>query len=140
PSPDRRGWAPCFTASPAPDEGVILIYPFRPPGVTRLTPPQPTSLPGSERRARRVGPSLCRLVLGRGRFGLLGRRPAVRQKIGQFLLRMVRQARQHVAQVHERVVPVTLATRHDAEQNRHRFATVLTPGEQPVFSSNRNCL
>ena len=41
-----------------------------------------------------------------------------RKKVLQAILGMVRQARQHVAQVHERVVPVTLAARHHAEQDR----------------------
>jgi hypothetical protein len=43
-------------------------------------------------------------------------------------------ARQHVAQVDERVVAVTLAARHHAEQFRHRLAAVLAPREQPILS------
>ena len=73
--------------------------------------------------------------LGR-RSGRRGGRPTVRKKLRQALLREAGQPPQHVAQIDERVVAVTLAARDHAEQDRHRLAALLTPREQPVLSSS----
>src|SRR5271163_3159597 len=72
------------------------------------------------------------ILRGCRRFADLGRRPTVGEKVGQPLPGMVRQSGQDVAQVDERVVSMTLAARHQAEQHGHRLTTVLTAGEQPV--------
>ena len=81
--------------------------------------------PGSPVASRR------QRALGRGRVGGLRRRPSIRKKFGQTILRKVRKTLQHVAQVDERVVFMTLATRNHAEKYGHRLAAILTANEQP---------
>src|SRR5579885_751517 len=60
---------------------------------------------------------LCRRCCRR--IGYRRRGPSVREELRRTVLWKARQPSEHVAQIDERVVAVTLTARHHAEQDRH---------------------